>query len=152
VISRYRVEDVADDLHIRGRTVIPGEELTWSATRASRPGGQNVNKVASKVDLRFDLPATRALTGPQKTRLRAQAGLRLDAEGLVIIVSQVTRDQKRNLEDARERLRALILASLDAPKRRRKTKPSRGAKRRRMDDKTRRGDLKKSRGKVNRDD
>ncbi|RLB52845.1 MAG: aminoacyl-tRNA hydrolase, partial [Deltaproteobacteria bacterium] len=61
-------------------------------------------------------------------------------------------DQKRNLEDARERLRALILASLDAPKRRKKTKPSRGAKRRRMDDKTRRGDLKKKRGKVGRDD
>jgi len=131
---------------------IPAEELTWSAIRASGPGGQNVNKVASKVDLRFDLRQTRALTGPQKTRLKALAGVRLDGEGRVIIVSQATRDQKRNLEDARERLRGLILASLDPPKRRKKTKPSRAAKRRRMDAKKKRSDVKKTRGRVSRDD
>lgn len=146
------VGGVADDLHIRGRVVIPAEDLSWSAIRASGPGGQNVNKVASKVDLRFDLRKTGTLTGAQKTRVRAQVGARLDGEGRVIIVSQATRDQKRNLEDARERLAALILASLDPPKRRKKTKPSRASQRRRMNDKKRRGDVKKTRRRVSSDD
>jgi ribosome-associated protein len=131
---------------------IPAEELTWSAARASGPGGQNVNKVSSKVDLRFDLRHTEALTPAQKRRVRAQPGVRFDADGRVMIISQTTRDQKRNLEDARDKLRALILASLDPPKARKKTKPSRAAKRRRVDAKRKRSDVKKSRGRVSGDD
>ncbi len=80
--------------------------------------------------------------------MRKQPGVRLDSDGRVIIVSQATRDQKMNLQDARERLRSLILASLDPPKRRKKTKPSRAAKRRRVEAKRRRSKLKKTRGKV----
>jgi ribosome-associated protein len=146
------VTAVADDLHIRGKVTIGGESLSWSAARASGPGGQNVNKVSSKVDLRFDLRGTTALNGAQKKRVRNQPGVRLDSEGRVIIVSQATRDQKMNLEDARERLRALILASLDPPKRRKKTKPTRASKRRRVDAKRRRSKLKKTRGRVRTDE
>ncbi len=150
-MSRYGGA-VADDLHIRGKVRLEAESLSWSAARASGPGGQNVNKVSSKVDLRFDLDGTRALTAAQKSRVRAQPGVRLDSEGRVIIVSQATRDQKMNLEDARERLKALVLASLDPPKRRKKTKPTRASKRRRMDAKRRRSKLKQSRGRVRTED
>src|SRR5688500_114787 len=98
-----------DDLEVQPGIVIPARELTWSAARASGPGGQNVNKVSSKVDLRFDLRGTESLASDVKARLRAKAGTsRLDADGRVVIVSQVTRDQHRNLEDARERLAGLI--------------------------------------------
>jgi ribosome-associated protein len=146
------VVSVADDLHIRGKVTIGSEDLSWSAARSSGPGGQNVNKVASKVDLRFDLEGTNALNGAQKRRLRQQPGVRLDSDGRVMVVSQATRDQKMNLEDARERLKALILASLDPPKRRKKTKPTRGSKRRRIEAKRRRSKLKKTRGKVRHDE
>ena len=129
--------------------MIPSRELSWSAARASGPGGQNVNKVSSKVDLRFDLAGS-SVIGPQlAARVRAKAGTsRLDAEGQVVIVSQVTRDQRRNLEDAREKLAELIRAAMVVPKRRKATKPSRGAKERRLGEKKHRGDIKKGRGRV----
>src|SRR5688572_33232673 len=112
-----------DALRIDGNVIIPAADLSWSAARSSGPGGQNVNKVASKVDLRFDLEGTTALSGEQKARLRASAGARLDAEGRLVIVSQSTRDQRRNLEEARSRLREIVLACLRPPKKRRPTKP-----------------------------
>ena len=117
-----------DALRIDGNVVIPAADLTWSAARSSGPGGQNVNKVASKVDLRFDLEGTTALSPEQKARLRASAGARLDAEGRLVIVSQSTRDQRRNLEEARNRLREIVLGCLRPPKKRRPTKPSRSSK------------------------
>ena len=126
--------------------VIPSRELSWSAARASGPGGQNVNKVSSKVDLRFDLEGTIALPPEVRARVRAKAGAsRLDAEGRVVIVSQITRDQKRNLEDAREKLAALVRAAMVVPKRRKKTAPSRGAKERRLGEKKRRAETKRGR-------
>ncbi len=116
---------------------IPADELSWKAVRASGPGGQNVNKVSSKVELRFDLARTRVIDNDAKARLRAMPGVRLDSDGWLILVSQVTRDQPRNLEDARRRLRDLIVAALVRPKKRRPTKPKRGAIERRLTDKKR---------------
>ena len=123
------------DLAVKPGVTIPERELVWSAVRSSGPGGQNVNKVASKVELRFDFEATSALTASVKTRLRALATNRLDGEGRILIVSQVTRAQPQNLADARERLADLIRKALVVPKRRRATKPSRAAKRARVQDK-----------------
>lgn len=135
-----------DELVISRALVIPARDLAWTAVRASGPGGQNVNKVSSKVDLRFDLAGTSALSPELKLRVRARAGAsRLDADGRVVIVSQATRDQRRNLEDARERLAALIRAAMVVPKKRKKTQPSRGAKERRLGEKKRRGEIKRAR-------
>jgi ribosome-associated protein len=136
---------VSEPLYVTPAVTIPARELSWSAARASGPGGQNVNKVASKVELRFDLSASTALDPATKARLRALAGARLDADGRLIVVSQQTRDQGRNLEDAREKLRVLILHALERPKVRRPTRPSRGATVRRLDDKRRQGDKKRAR-------
>lgn len=124
-----------DPLVVNGSLTIPASELSWEATRSSGPGGQNVNKVASKIWLRFDLPATLVLDGWTKERLRqlvAAGGGQLDAEGRVLIGSQLTRDQARNLEDAREKLRTLILRALIRPTPRRPTKPTRSSRERRL--------------------
>ncbi len=91
-------------LVVSARVVIPAAELAWTAVRASGPGGQNVNKVASKVELRFDLANTQALSPSVKARLGQLAENRLDADGCILITSQLTRDQHQNLEDAREKL------------------------------------------------
>jgi ribosome-associated protein len=134
------------DLVVDARVTLPESDLTWTAVRASGPGGQNVNKVASKVELRFDLAGTRALDDATKARLRALAGVQLDAEGRVVLTSQATRDQRRNLDDARERLRQLVARALVRPKPRRATKPTRGAKERRLQGKRERSETKAGRG------
>src|SRR5690606_29195710 len=103
------------DLVVSPAVVIPDAELAWTAARSSGPGGQNVNKVASKVELRFDFAASGALSAPVKARLRALATSRLDAEGRILVTSQLTRDQSRNLEDARQKLAELIRAALVVP-------------------------------------
>src|SRR3954468_6573242 len=102
------------------------------ATRSSGPGGQNVNKVASKVELRV-LPSEIAGLGPAAAaRLRALAGRRLDAAGRIVVVSQKTRDQHRNLADACEKMRDLIARALVPPRPRRPTRPTASAKARRL--------------------
>ena len=140
------------DLLVDGRVLIPAAELSWSAARSSGPGGQNVNKVASKVELRFDLANSRALRADAKARLRALAGKRVDGEGQLHVVSQRTRDQLRNLEDAREKLADMIAAALVVPRERRPTKPTRGSQRRRVDEKRRTSGKKQLRQRVSGDE
>ncbi|MEM9188929.1 MAG: alternative ribosome rescue aminoacyl-tRNA hydrolase ArfB [Myxococcota bacterium] len=136
---------MAEDLPIRGTILIPGSDLSWSAVRSSGPGGQNVNKVSSKVDLRFDLEGTFALTSAVKSRLRMLAKGNLDGEGRIQIVSDKTRDQRRNLDDVRERLRSMVLRALVVPKRRKPTRPSRRAKERRLKAKRQTSEKKRNR-------
>jgi ribosome-associated protein len=142
----------SDALRVDDRVSIPASDLSWKAVRASGPGGQNVNQVATKVDLRFDLEGTQALSDRVKNRLRTLAAHRLDADGRIQITCQQTRTQLGNLELARETLADLVRAALIEPKRRRPTRPTKGSKRRRLEGKRRRGDIKSSRGKVSGND
>jgi ribosome-associated protein len=134
-----------DPLEIRENLILPAGDFVIDAVRSSGPGGQNVNKVASKIELRFDLANTAALAEEVKGRLRALAKNRLDAEGRILITSQKTRDQLKNLEDAREKLRDLVLQALSTPKPRQKTRPSRGAVQRRLNEKKVRSGIKRQR-------
>jgi ribosome-associated protein len=114
--------------------------------RASGPGGQNVNKVASKVELRFDFERSKVLRDELKTRLRALASGRMDTDGAILIVSQLTRDRQRNLEDARKKLAELLVAAARRPKKRRPTRPSKGARESRLKEKRHHSDRKRARG------
>jgi ribosome-associated protein len=125
---------------------VPATALTMRAVRASGPGGQNVNKVASKVDLRVELEAIEGLADSARQRLRALAAHRLDADGRLQITSQLTRDQPRNVEDAREKVRALVAAAMREPKRRRPSRPTAAARERRIESKKRRSTTKRLRG------
>jgi ribosome-associated protein len=125
---------------------IPPTDLSFRAVRASGPGGQNVNKVSSKVELSFDLGATRALADATRERLRSLFPSRVGSDGRFRVTSQKTRDQLRNLDDACDKLRAMILSALATPKARRATRPSASVKRRRVAGKRRDGAKKALRG------
>jgi ribosome-associated protein len=139
---------MSEPLEIKPGLTLPAADLAVAAVRSSGPGGQNVNKVASKIELRFDLAGTAALDGAVKERLRALTRNRLDAEGRILIVSQKTRDQQKNLEDAREKLKALVLEALTPPKPRRPTRPGRGAVERRLSEKREAAERKRRRDKA----
>jgi ribosome-associated protein len=136
---------MSEPLVINSQLTIPASDLNWTAVRASGPGGQNVNKVSSKIELRFDLRASTALDAGTRARLRDLAGSRLDGQGILTIQSQLTRDRPRNLEDARQKLAELIRRALERPKVRRPTRPSRSAKRGRLDDKKKHAQKKRER-------
>jgi ribosome-associated protein len=140
------------DLEVRPGVTVPERELSWAAVRSSGPGGQNVNKVSSKVELRFDFEASAVLAPSVKARLRQLAQHRLDSGGRILIVSQVTRTQPQNLADARAKLAALIAKALVVPKRRKATRPSLGAKRARLQNKRAQAEKKQSRTRKNHDD
>jgi ribosome-associated protein len=137
-----------EPLVINERTSIAARWLSYTAVRASGAGGQNVNKVASKVELYFELAKCEELTPPVRARLAVLCRGRMDSEGRVRIVSQATRDQAKNLEDARDKLAELVRAALHVPRQRRATKPTRGSKVRRLDGKRRDSQKKQLRGRV----
>ncbi len=127
-------------------------ELHFEFVRSSGPGGQNVNKVATAVQLRFDVAATRALSLEVKERLRKITGRRMTDAGVLIIDARRYRSQERNRQDAVDRLVHWIRRAEEVPKPRKATKPSRGAKERRHKVKQRRSDVKKTRRKVRGED
>jgi ribosome-associated protein len=131
---------------------IPDSDLEVAFIRSAGPGGQNVNKVASAVQLRFALWRNSTLRADVKTRLRALAGNRMTAEDELLIVSRESRSQEQNRRLAEERLADLVKRALVVPKKRRATKPTRASKERRLDVKARSQKTKKLRGKVRFDD
>lgn len=135
-------------LWISDTLAIADWELTESFTRSQGPGGQNVNKVSTAVELRFEAERSPHLTSAVKTRLKRIAGRKWTAEGAIVIRAEETRSQLRNRELARERLAEMIRAALVAPKRRIATKPTLGSQRRRLAAKTARGEVKAMRGRV----
>ena len=131
---------------------IPDSELSLSFVRSSGPGGQNVNKVATAAQLRFDLERSAVLTDGVKARLKALSGRRLNADGSILIIARNHRTQERNRREAHERLTDLIRRALTAPKPRQATKPTRAARERRLEHKTRQRRTKRLRAKPGWDD
>lgn len=133
------------DLVVTPRLTIPAGELEIAFARSGGPGGQNVNKVSSKVDLRWNPTTSAVLTEEDRALLLEKLKSRLTNDGVLIVTSTATRDQIANREDARSKLALIVKAALDRPKPRKATKPSKGAKRRRIADKRHNAEKKNNR-------
>ncbi|PIE22056.1 MAG: aminoacyl-tRNA hydrolase [Planctomycetota bacterium] len=131
---------------------IPEEELRYQAVRSSGPGGQHVNKTSTKVELRWNILESQALGEEQRQRLLEKLASRLDQSGELRLTCDETRSQTRNRDIVRARLQRIVDEALKVPKKRRKTKASRAAKRRRLDEKNRRGQVKQLRRRPGRDE
>ncbi len=129
-------------LDINNRIRIPEEEFSWSFVRSGGPGGQNVNKVASKAVLRWNINASPSVPDDVKDRLRQQQGRRITGDGDLVLASQRYRDQERNRLDCLDKLREMLRAEAVTPKTRRKTKPTRSSRERRLADKRHRASIK----------
>ncbi|MFO8024250.1 alternative ribosome rescue aminoacyl-tRNA hydrolase ArfB [Thiohalophilus sp.] len=138
-------------LRVSKDIAIPDREIDMQAIRAQGAGGQNVNKVASAIHLRFDINAS-SLPMPYKQRLLALSDQRISSEGVIVIKAQGYRSQEKNREEALERLRELIRSVLVTHKKRRPTRPTRGSVKRRLESKQKRSKIKRNRGKVRADE
>jgi ribosome-associated protein len=136
---------VLDPILVRPGVVIPVVAMSVRSTRSSGPGGQNVNKVSSKVEFRVDLGRIEGLDAGARARLASLCAPSLDADGLLLVRSQHTRDRQRNLADAQDKVRALVLRALIRPTHRTRTRPTRGSVERRLEDKRRRAHVKRGR-------
>jgi ribosome-associated protein len=133
------------DIVVTPRLTIPGAELAFAFSRSSGSGGQNVNKVSSKVELRWHPGSSAALGADDRAWLLERLAGKLTNDGSLLVVSQLTRDQIKNRDDAQSKLALIVRAALDRPKLRKPTKVSRGAKRRRIADKRHRAETKSNR-------
>jgi len=133
------------DIRITPHLTIPAGELAIAFARSGGPGGQNVNKVASKVELRWNPTTSSALGDYDRSWLVSKLANRLTTDGDLIVTSTATRDQMKNREDAAAKLALIVRAALERPKTRRATKPSRASKRRRVDAKRHRAEIKRNR-------
>ena len=135
-------------IQVTADIAIPESEISERFVRASGPGGQNVNKVSTAVELRFDPSQSAAIPSDVRDRLRTLAGSRMTADGVLVIDARRHRTQAQNREDARERLAELVRQALVKPRRRRATRPGKGAVERRIETKKRRSDTKRARGRI----
>jgi ribosome-associated protein len=132
-------------LEVNEQIRVPDEEFAWSFARSGGPGGQNVNKVASKAELRWDLAASPSVPEGVKARLRTLQRRRVTKEGVFVVTSQRFRDQEKNKHDCLEKLAEMLREAAVVPKVRRPSKPTRGARERRLQAKRQRADVKRGR-------
>jgi ribosome-associated protein len=141
---------MADEIAVTPAVRVPAAAIRWRAVRSSGPGGQHVNKVASKVELRVDLAGIEGLTADARARLERL--VRRDADGLWLVTSQRSRDQSRNLADARDKVRELVARALVPPRPRRPTRATSASREQRLRRKKRQGAIKKGRGRPGEDE